>query len=150
MVGAGGRNKEGGAFFGDGQEGGDPRRYQLSLSDTLGEFVDGWYATSLAVDERTAQIRVASEKEVRWYSLTDGRLSGRTPQMDGWIDDVDISQDGNRMATAGTDGLLVWNANIYRPLRPDYELRAHKGDVTQVEFLSGGDALASRGDDGTV
>lgn len=128
----------------------DPSHRHYLDPGTAGDFVQGSFITSLDVNEEANQFRVASEKEVRAYSLDTGASLGRSPQLDGWILQVSLSQDGRWLATAGTDGLLVWNAYLYRPVRPNYELRAHQGDVAQVEFLSGGDALVSRGEDGTV
>jgi WD40 repeat protein len=127
----------------------DPSQHELGAG--TGEFVDSAFVTSLAVDEPAGRVSVATEKEVRFYDMSNGAPTGRTPQLDGWIHDVSVpSESGPWLATAGTDAVLVWDARIYRPVRPTHELRAHDGDVTQVEFLSGGDTLVSRGEDGTV
>lgn len=50
---------------------------------SVGDFVDGEFVTSLALDKKRNLVRVASEREVRSYSLDDGSAQGRTPQLDG-------------------------------------------------------------------
>ncbi|MGH4002257.1 MAG: WD40 repeat domain-containing protein, partial [Pseudonocardiaceae bacterium] len=62
------------------------------------------------------------------------------------------SPDGQWITTASADGrVLVWSSGHRQsPTAPTYELLAHRGAVTQVNYLQDGKAVMSLGIDGTV
>ncbi|MGH3982622.1 MAG: WD40 repeat domain-containing protein, partial [Pseudonocardiaceae bacterium] len=62
---------------------------------------------------------------------------------------VATSPDGQWITTASADGrVLVWSARHRQA--PTYELLAHRGAVTQVNYLQDGQVVMSLGVDGTV
>ncbi len=66
----------------------------------------------------------------------------------GTFVDGDISLDGRRAATCGTDGRLrVWSVESGQKL---LEIAAHEAPIRSVRYLPGGDRIASRSEDGTV
>jgi WD40 repeat protein len=78
--------------------------------------------------------------------LTSRRLSWTAaPQKDD-INDLTVSSDGNRVLTAGNDGLAVlWNAHTGVPIR---KLKAHPDGVTAVAFSPDGTLLFTGGIEG--
>jgi WD40 repeat protein/serine/threonine protein kinase len=72
----------------------------------------------------------------------------RVKAHDDWLLGVAISEDGERVATAGADRLVkVWDAQGGKLL---VELRGHEGKVLSVAFSSDGRWLASGSEDKSV
>lgn len=72
-----------------------------------------------------------------------GTLTGHA----GEVYAIAYSPDGMRIATAGRDGLRLWDADTYEEL---IELRGHTSFVWSVQFSPDGSKLASGSGDGTV
>lgn len=99
---------------------------------------DGARLVTVAPDGAVAIVfDVASQAEVT-------RLEGHA----GAIRALDVSADGERLATAGADGTVrVWNAKTGKELAVH---AGHEGAVNDVEFDPGGTQLLSGGDDETA
>lgn len=125
------------------QAGLDPVRYPIDGFNNIRHVV---------VNERAQTVIISQGKEVRTYSLVDGSLLGSLPQQADFITDVATSPDGRWITTASADGrVLVWSPEHRQsPTAPTYELLAHRGAVTQVNYLQDGKAVMSLGIDGTV
>ena len=125
------------------QAGPDPVRYPIDGFNDIRQVV---------VNERAQTVIISQGKEVRTYSLVDGSLLGSLPQQSDFVTDVATSPDGQWITTASADGrVLVWPAKHGQsPNTPTYELLAHRGVVTQVNYLQDGNAVMSLGIDGTV
>ncbi|MGH4010114.1 MAG: PQQ-binding-like beta-propeller repeat protein [Pseudonocardiaceae bacterium] len=125
------------------QAGPDPIRYPINGFNELQQVV---------IDEQAQTIIISQDKEVRTYSLVDGLLLRSLPQQADFVKNVATSPDGPWIATAGADGrVLVWFPGHRRsPTAPTYELLAHLGAVTQLNYLREGKVVMSLGVDGTV
>ncbi|MGH3799829.1 MAG: WD40 repeat domain-containing protein, partial [Pseudonocardiaceae bacterium] len=125
------------------QAGPDPVRYLVDDVNNVRQVV---------VNEQAQTVIISQDKEVRTYSLVDGSLRGSLPPQAGFVTDVITSPDGQWITTASTDGrVLVWSSGDRQsPTAPTYELLAHRGEVTQVSYLSEGKAVLSLGIDGMV
>ncbi|MGH3588496.1 MAG: hypothetical protein ACRDQ0_19490, partial [Pseudonocardia sp.] len=125
------------------QAGPDPVRYPIDGFNDIRQVV---------VNERAQTVMISQGKEVRTYNLVDGSLLGSLPQQADFVTDVATSPDGQWIATASADGrVLVWSpGHRQSPTAPTYELLAHRGAVTQVNYLQDGKAVLSLGIDGTV
>lgn len=125
------------------QAGKDPVRYPVVAFNNLQKIV---------VDERAQTVMIAQDKEVRTYSLADGKSLGSLPPQADFVRDAAASPDRKWMTTAGADGrVLVWfQGHQQSPTAPTYELLGHRGEVTQVSYLHDGKVVLSLGIDGTV
>jgi WD40 repeat protein len=125
------------------QAGSDPVRYPVD---------DINYVRGFVVDEYAQTVIITQDKEVQTYSLIDGSSRGSLPQQANLVTDVATSPDGQWITTALDDGrVLVWFAGHRQsPAAPTYELLAHHGEVTQVNYLHVGQVVLSLGIDGTV
>ncbi|MGH8571785.1 MAG: WD40 repeat domain-containing protein, partial [Gammaproteobacteria bacterium] len=122
------------------QAGPDPVRYPIDGFNDIRQVV---------VNDRAQTVIISQGKEVRTYSLVDGSLIGSLPQQSDFVTDVATSPDGQWITTASADGrVLVWSARHRQA--PTYELLAHRGAVTQVNYLQDGQVVMSLGVDGTV
>ncbi|NEP36108.1 hypothetical protein, partial [Moorena sp. SIO3B2] len=66
----------------------------------------------------------------------------------GKVRQVEFSQDGQHLASAGVDGIVkLWNLKTGQVQQ---EFKEHQGRVTQMEFSQDGQLLASAGFDGIV
>ena len=67
---------------------------------------------------------------------------------DGWVISVCFSPDGQRLASADSDGTLrLWDATSGQALQV---IKGHDDGVTSVCFSPDGQRLASAGSDGTL
>ncbi len=85
---------------------------------------------------------------LRLWSTQPLRLLSQTPCHQGWIMDVLVHPDGQRVYTAGSDGLI-----LEHPLSPGAtrrELRAHQARVTSLAIDASGRWLASGSEDRSV
>ena len=124
------------------QAGLDPIRYPVKDINEVQQVV---------VNEHAQTVMIMQDKEVLTYSLIDGSLLGQLPQQPDLVSDVATSPDGKWLTTAGSDGrVLVWLPGRQSPAAPTYELLAHRGEVTQVNYLREGQLVMSLGIDGTV
>jgi WD40 repeat protein len=122
---------------------------------TLGGHV-GWIwglAFSRDVERHPRLASAGRDSNVKLWDLTTGREVLTLRGHRGAVRIVAFSHDGNRLVSAGVDGMIrVWDAT---PLEAGerQEVRSllgHAGPVRGVAFSPDGQRLASAGDDATV
>ena len=85
---------------------------------------------------------------VRVWDATTGRELLTLRGHKGWVNSVEFSPDGQRLASAGSDMVVrVWDTAMGREL---LALPGHTGEVNLVAFSSDGHRLASAGVNGAV
>jgi WD40 repeat protein/serine/threonine protein kinase len=89
-----------------------------------------------------------STNEVRLWEATPTREIFTLHQPDGSANDVAVSRDGQRLASAHSDGTVrLWEAKTGQPL---HTLRAHDGGALGVSFSPDGSRLATCGADKVI
>jgi WD40 repeat protein len=89
---------------------------------------------AIAVSKDGQFFAAAVDKRVTMFNAEDGRLIGDIPNQPDWVNDIDLSADGNWLVTGGNDGkALVWNAHRSNN-RPIAELLGHRRGISDVRF----------------
>ncbi|WP_077040002.1 TIR domain-containing protein [Rhodococcus sp. MTM3W5.2] len=132
-----------------GDDVGTVRRWDAGSGQALGEPMTG-HKGSIYVEYSPDGRTIASygfDATVRRWDAQTGELLGEMPTQ-GWTANIDFSPDSRRLASAGADGIRLWNADTGEPIGEP--MRGHIGQALSVDFSPDGRSIVSGGADHTV
>ena len=108
-----------------------------------------WAAATFAIDPHRARVVTwgRASSLLVWDAVTGDALATLSGHSEGRIDDMAFSPDGSWLASAGRDGVRLWNTATWSERA---RLTGHDRSLARLAFDGAGSRLATAGHDNLV